>query len=108
MKYLDNPRSYNLFRDPYTKQFFIEILSSKKASDLHYRYDVKHKQGLINKIKRIVGKFGIKNYTELKKYLIENGIEKSLRLFKKFGLVMAFSFQFESLITVTVFKKYAR
>ena len=84
MKYLDNPNGYNIFRDPITKQFFIDVKNSKNGADLYKKYRVWHKNGLITKIKRIVGKFGIYNYTSLKKFLQEKGINQSLKYFENF------------------------
>jgi len=82
LNYLDNPKGYNIFRDPFTKQFFIDVKNSNKGVDLHKKYRVWHKQGLITKIKRIVGKFGINNYTSLKIFLQEKGINQSLKYFE--------------------------
>lgn len=82
LNYLDNPKGYNIFRDPFTKQFFIDVKISNKGVDLHKKYRVWHKQGLITKIKRIVGKFGINNYTSLKIFLQEKGINQSLKYFE--------------------------
>ena len=82
LNFLDNPKGYNIFRDPFTKHFFIDVKNSKKGVDLHKKYRVWHKQGLIRKIKRIVGKFGINNYTSLKMLLQEKGINQSLKYFE--------------------------
>jgi len=82
LNYLDNPKGCNIFRDPFTKQFFIDVKNSNKGVDLHKKYRVWHKQGLITKIKRIVGKFGINNYTSLKMFLQEKGINQSLKYFE--------------------------
>jgi len=83
MKYLDNPNGYSIFKDPLTRQFFKDVNESKKGADLHVKYRVWHKQGLITKIKRIVGKFGINNYTELKWFLQDNGVDESLKYFEQ-------------------------
>ena len=82
MKYLDNPKGYNIFRDPFTEHFFIDVKNSKKGADLHNKYRVWHKNGLITKIKRIVGVFGINNYTSLKMFLQDKGINQSLKYFE--------------------------
>jgi len=82
LNYLDNPNGYNLFKDPFTKQFFADVKNSNKGADLHKKYRVWHKNGLITKIKRIVGKFGINNYTSLKLFLQEKGINQSLKYFE--------------------------
>ncbi len=82
MKYLNNPKGYNIFRDPFTKQFFIDVKNSKKGADYHKKYHVWNKQGLITKIKRIVGKFGIKNFNSCKRFLQEKGINQSLKYFE--------------------------
>lgn len=82
-KYLDNPEGYSTFRDPSIREFFIDVLNSEFGSDLHQKYQVWHKQGLITKIKRIVGKFGIDNYTNLKDLLQMKGIDKGLEYFEK-------------------------
>jgi len=83
MKYLDNPKGYSIFRDPLTRQFFKDVKESKRGADLHVKYRVWHKQGLITKIKRIVGKFSINNYTELKWFLLDNGVDESLKYFEQ-------------------------
>ncbi|MHA1376114.1 MAG: hypothetical protein ACTSR7_17700 [Promethearchaeota archaeon] len=83
MDFLDNPDGYTIFKDPLTKQFFTDVQNTKKSSDLYIKYRVWHKNGLIIKIKRIVGKFGINNYTTLKKILIEKGIDECLEYFAK-------------------------
>ncbi len=82
MKYFDNPKSYNIFRDPITRQFFIDVKNSKNGADLYKKYSVWHKQGLITKIKRILGKFGINNYTTLKRFLQDKEINQSLKYFE--------------------------
>ena len=82
-KYLDNPEGYSTFRDPSIREFFIDVLNSEFGSDLHQKYQVWHKQGLIAKIKRIVGKYGINNYTNLKYLLQMKGIDESLEYFEK-------------------------
>jgi len=81
--YLDNPDTYSTFKDPFIKEFFIDVLNSEKGSNLHTKYQVWHKQGLITKIKRIVGNFGINNYTDLKNFLKKKGIDESLKFFEK-------------------------
>ena len=58
------------------------MLNSNKGTDLHTKYNVGHKQGLILKITRIVGKFGIKNYTDLKNFLHKYGVNESLNYFE--------------------------
>ena len=83
LKSLDNPKAYNIFRDPFTKQFFVDVLNSEKGKDLHEKYKVWHKQGLITKIKRIVGKHDINNYTELKNFLQDYGVDEGLKLLLK-------------------------
>ena len=81
LKFLDNPDGYNIFRDPMTEQFFIDVREAGKSSNLHNKYRVWHKNGLIIKIKRIVGKCGINNYTSLKKILLEKGVDECLEYF---------------------------
>jgi len=81
-KYLDNPEAYSTFKDPSIKEFFIDVINSEKGSNLHTTYQVWYKQGLITKIKRIVGKFGINNYTDLKNLLQIKGIDESLEYFE--------------------------
>lgn len=61
------------------------MLNSEKGSDLHIKYKVWHKNGLIIKIKRIVGKFGINNYTELKCFLQDNGVDGGLQMLIELG-----------------------
>jgi len=82
LRYLDSPKGYNIFRDPYTEQFFRDVKNSKKGVELYEKYRVWHKNGLITKIKRIVGKFGINNYTSLKIFLQGKGIHQNLKYFE--------------------------
>jgi len=81
-KYLENPQDYNIFRDPLTYQFFTDVVNSKRGKDLYKKYHLS-KNRLIDKIKRIVGKYDVKNYTALKNYLKEHGVDESLRYFAK-------------------------
>ncbi|MFW9881962.1 MAG: hypothetical protein ACFFG0_53545 [Candidatus Thorarchaeota archaeon] len=83
LKSLDNHGGYSTFRDPSIPEFFIDVFNSEFGSDLYQKYQAWHKQGLITKIKRIEGKFGIKNYTNLKKLLQIKGVNRSLEYFEK-------------------------
>jgi len=84
-KYLDNPEGYNTFRDPAIKEFFRDVINSTTASDLFSKYG---KQNISRtKIPRIVGKFGITTYTELKNFLEEKGLTKSLKYFESVGRI---------------------
>lgn len=81
-KYIDNPQGYSTFKDPAIREFFIDVDNSEYGLDLHRKYRVWHKQGLITKIKRIIGKFGVNNYTDLKEILKMKGIDESLKFFE--------------------------
>lgn len=78
-KFFDNPEGYSTFKDPAIKDFFIDVDKSETSSDLFENY------GFYNisrvKIPRIVGKFGITNYTELKAILDKMGVIQSLEYF---------------------------
>ena len=75
LKYLDNPEEYNTFKDPTIKDFFKDVQNSEKVSDLFVKYGYTSYKGINNKINRIMGVFGIKNYMELKRFLNGKDIE---------------------------------
>ncbi len=79
-KYLDNPKDYSIFKDPAIKEFFKDVIDSTTSSDLFSKYGYRNISR--TKIPRIVGKFGITNYTELRKFLKEKGLTESLKYFK--------------------------
>ena len=82
LKYLDNPQGYSLFRDPAIIEFLQDVKNSKLGTDLYQKYQISHKNYLIDKIQRIVGKFGINNYTDLKDFLKDRTVDECLRFFE--------------------------
>ncbi len=79
-KYLDNPKDYSMFKDPAIKEFFKDVIDSTTSSDLFSKYG--YRNITRTKIPRIVGNFGITNYTELKKFFEEKGLTESLKYFE--------------------------
>jgi hypothetical protein len=79
--YLDNPEGYSTFKDPAIKEFFIDVDKSETSSDLFDKYGF-HNISRV-KIPRILGKFRVTNYTELKTFLEKRGVIQSLEYFNE-------------------------
>lgn len=78
-RYLDNPEGYSTFKDPAIREFFIDVYKSETASDLFDKYGFRNISR--TKIPRILGKFKITNYTDLKTFLEKMGVSQSLEYF---------------------------
>ncbi len=82
--YLGHPNKYSNFKDPSIRDFLIDVKASAKRSDLYEKHGLLDDKALYRKIKRIVGKFGISNYTELKIFLQSDDIDKVLGILEDY------------------------